>query len=170
MSRSFERSSACPSAFPSSVATACLTLSALLDAMIDVAPRATACCATANPMPDEPPSTVIRFLENSPSFSICCFCVIAPSFFVGLQPLPYSNRLLFTPIRLMHNCHSLYASRETATSRFEPLDRICGDRRGEKRHKSVQPPIAQSTGGQPRPSARAFHVSGRVGGSFVFRV
>jgi hypothetical protein len=55
----------CPSAFPSSVSTACLTRSALLDAMIARAPRATTCCATANPMPDDPPSTTIRFSESS---------------------------------------------------------------------------------------------------------
>src|SRR4029077_18594792 len=71
---------------------------------------------------------------------------------------------------LMHNGHSSYASRETTTSRFEPLDHFCGDRRGKKRHQSVRPTIAQSTGGQPRPSARAFHVSRRIGNSLVFRV
>ncbi len=37
----------------------------------------------------------------------------------------------------MHNGYSLYACRETATSRFEPL--LCGDRRGKKRHQSVRP-------------------------------
>jgi hypothetical protein len=60
----------------------------------------------------------------------------------------------------MHNRHSPHASRETAPSRFEPLDHFCGDRRGKECHQSVRPAIAQSTGCQPRPSARAFHISG----------
>ena len=51
---------------------------------------------------------------------------------------------------LMHNGHSSDASRETTTSRVEPLDHFCGDRRGKKRHQSIRPTIAQSTGGQPR--------------------
>jgi len=41
---------------------------------------------------------------------------------------------------------------------------------GIKRHQSVRPTIAQSTGGQPRPSVRASHISGRAGGSLVFGV
>src|SRR5580692_2946597 len=73
-------------------------------------------------------------------------------------------------IRPMHNSYGPHASRETAPSRFEPVDHLCGDRRGTKRHQSVRPTIAQSTGGQPRPSAGAFHVSGRAGGSLAFRV
>src|SRR5580704_732201 len=83
MSRSFERSSVCPSAFPSSVATTCLTRSALLDAMIANPPCLTTCCATANPIPDDPPSTTIRFPESSPSSPTRCFCIIAISFLCG---------------------------------------------------------------------------------------
>jgi len=59
------QSSVCPSAFPSNVATACLTRSALLEAMMLARRGATTCWATANPMPDDPPSTTIRFSESS---------------------------------------------------------------------------------------------------------
>ena len=35
--------------------------------------------------------------------------------------------------------HKSYASREITTGRFEPLDLLCGDRRGEKCHPGGRP-------------------------------
>src|SRR5580704_19694741 len=48
----------------------------------------------------------------------------------------------------MHNEQHEYASRETAESGFEPLGRICRHCRGEKRHSSRSPALAQPTCGE----------------------
>jgi len=37
----------------------------------------------------------------------------------------------------MHNSHASYASREITTDRFEPLDLLCGDRKGKECHESA---------------------------------
>jgi hypothetical protein len=72
--------------------------SALLDAMIARAPRATTCCATAKPMPDDPPSTTIRLSESSRDSQFVAF--VSPR-----SPFLWPTTLCHTPIDGFHSAY-----------------------------------------------------------------
>jgi hypothetical protein len=55
----------------------------------------------------------------------------------------------------MHNRHSVYASRETTASRFEPSDYVCRDCGGKERNGSRITAIAEPACGKQSSAARA---------------
>jgi hypothetical protein len=63
-------------------------------------------------------------------------------------------------MRLMHNGYDGYASRETAQSRPEPPDYICGDCGGEEHYGGGIATTAEPAGGKQSVAAGTRDVSG----------